>query len=88
MRKYFESWIFNTILAVLAAFFAIMQEVWIDNILPFINFFLMGSAAAICLSLGAEIIKKVFVDHVWSNKDWITGAIYGIIVALVLALVV
>lgn len=88
MRKLFEGWLSNTIVAILAAFFAIMQEAWGGNLLPFINFFIMGSCAAILLSLGVEVVKKVFMEHVWSNRDWITGAVYGIVVALLLAVIV
>lgn len=87
MKNFYNSWIFNAIIAVLAAFFGIMQEVWLGTEGSFLAFFGLGSAVAICLSLCAEMSKKLFY-YPWSNQNWIKGAACGIVLAFILALIV
>ena len=78
----------SIIVAVLAAFFSIMQEVWIGNALPFVNAVAMGSCAGICLAFCVEIIKKVFSELQWSWYNVIYGSACGIVAAFIIALLV
>lgn len=89
MKKYF--WIVNAILAVIAAIMAIMQEVWLGTPLYFWNAFAVGSCIAICLSACGEWVKILpkFIPYWdWHWKDVIIGSVFGIIAALVTALLV
>ena len=47
LSEFFRSVYFNAILAALAAFFAIFQEVMIGTVLQFINIFLLGAAVVV-----------------------------------------
>ena len=93
MKKFFsKSWILNAIVAMLAAFFGIMQEVWLGTPLYFLSAFAAGAVYGLCLSVCVELARGVFceVDY---NEEWkgmlknvCIGGVFGIIVALVMAL--
>ena len=88
LSKFFKSVYFNAVLAVLAAFFAILQEVLIGTALPFINFFLLGALVGVCFSWAAEALKMVFIEgSPYSWKKVLYGGIVGIVAALVFALI-
>lgn len=87
MKKFFVSYWFNVLLAVLAAVLIIMQEVWIGTSLVFLPLFALGSAAGIGFSWGAEVIKFL----AGGGYDWkrmIPGAILGVVAALITAILV
>lgn len=87
LSEFFKSVYFNAILAALAPFFAILQEVMIGTALPFINIFLLGAAVGVCFSWVAEVIKMLcFDDSPYSWKNVLYGGGVGITAALVFAL--
>jgi len=87
LSEFFKSVYFNAILAALAAFFAILQEVMIGTALPFINIFLLGAAVGVCFSWAAEALKMVFIEgSPYSWKNVLYGGGVGISAALVFAL--
>ena len=89
MKKFFASYWFNVLLAVLAAVLIIMQEVWIGTALVFLPLFALGACAGIGFCWGAEVIK--FVVNNQNGYQWkrmIPGAILGVIAALIVAVLV
>ena len=84
--KGLEGWVSNSIIAVLAAVFSILQEVWVGtepNVLAFAG---LGCSCAIALSLATEIFKCVFIKfHRWTWGDVFTGALVGVIAAIAIA---
>ena len=88
LTKFFKSVYFNVTLAVLAAFFAVFQEVAIGTVVPFLNIFLLSAFAGVCFSWMGEAIKILFFegfDYAW--KTVIYGAVFGIIVALLSSII-
>lgn len=86
-----QKWYFNAILSVIAAVMAIMQEVWLGTPLNFIGAFVFGSVIGFCLSACAEWVKILpkFIDYwKWQWPPVIIGSVFGIIAALVTALLV
>jgi len=77
-----KGWL-NVLLAVLAAIFGVMQEVWLGTEPNFLSFFAMSASYAVCFTFGAEILRMVFVKgHQWSWKDIIFGGLCGILTAI------
>jgi hypothetical protein len=87
IQKFFDSYWFNSILAVLAAVLIIMQEVWIGSPFAFINSLVLGSAAAIGFSLSASVISFLAWGFKFNKKNILIGAIAGIVAALVTCIV-
>ena len=88
-KNFFKSVYFNEVLAVIAAILAILQEVMLGTVLPFINIFLLGASVGICFSWAAEALKMVFIEgspYSWSKVGY--GAIAGILAALIVAILV
>lgn len=88
VKKFFESYWFNVVLAVLAGLLAVMQEVWIGTAFSFLGFFGLGTAVAFCFSWGAEVIGKIFFKEGFEFKwsDVLVGGIAGTITVLLLVL--
>lgn len=88
-KKFLQSYWFNLILAALAGFFAVMQEVWIGGIaVPIINVMVYVVLVAFGLSICAEMIKMVCYRSVFSWKKILIGGIAGTVVGLVTLLLV
>ena len=95
MKKFFsKSWFVNAIVAVLAAFFGIMQEVWLGTPLCFLNAFAVGATYGISLSICVELARGVFCEVDFPN-EWKhmlvnvgLGSIFAIIVAVNMAFTV
>lgn len=88
LTKFFKSVYFNVTLAVLAAFFAVFQEVAIGTVMPFLNIFLLSALAGVGFSWMGEAIKILcFEGFRYSWKSVIYGAVFGIIVALLSSII-
>lgn len=87
-RKFIDSYWFNALLAALAAFFAVMQEVWIGTDLAFAGLFPLAGLAGIGLSFGATILSCVLYHSKFDWKNIIIGAVVGVVVALITTLCV
>ena len=95
MKKFFSnSWILNAIVAVIAAFLGIMQEVWLGTPLYFWNAFAGGVAYGISLAICVELARGVFCE-VDVKNEWKRmlvnvglGSIFAIIVAVNMAFTV
>ena len=87
LTKFFESVYFNIVLAVLAAFFAVAQEVMIGTAVPFLNIFILAACAGVGFSWAAQVIKFLVMKlpFNWGHVGY--GAIAGIVVALITALI-
>lgn len=83
MKKFFISYWFNVVIAAIAAYFAIMQEVWIGTDINTIGAIGFGTVAAFCLSIGAEIIKMLPKITYWNKTHVIYGTIGGFISAVI-----
>ena len=83
-----KKWIFNAILAAIAAVFAILQEKWLGTSLTLIESVGFGTLLGLGMSIVAEMSKKVFVEWPWSWKAVGTGAIFGLSAAIITALCV
>ena len=77
-----QKFIINAVVAVIAAFFATMQEYWIGTPITFIVAFIYGSITGAVMSWATEIAKNVFSEWGWSWKDVIIGAIAGVVMSL------
>lgn len=77
-----KGWL-NVLLAVLAAIFGVMQEVWLGTEPLFLPFFATSASYAVCFTFCAEIFKMVFVrGNKWSWNDLIFGGLCGILTAI------
>lgn len=77
-----KGWL-NVLLAVLAAIFGVMQEVWLGTEPYFLPFFATAASYAVCFTFCAEIFKMVFVrGNKWSWNDLIFGGLCGILTAI------
>ena len=83
MKKFFISYWFNVLIAVIAAYFAVMQEVWIGTDINVIGGIAFGTVAGFCLSICAEIIKMLPKVTYWNKMHVIYGTIGGFISALI-----
>ena len=88
VKKFFESYWFNVVLAVLAGILALLQEVWIGTTMTFLASLGYGAAVAFCFSWGAEVIGKIFFKEGFEFKwsDVLVGGIVGTVAVLILAL--
>jgi hypothetical protein len=87
MKNFLNSVWFNIIIAVLAGFFGVMQEVWIGSDVPGINIFALGALAACGMSWGASVINFVITRGRFNWKNIGIGAAVGVVVALVTMLI-
>ena len=87
-KNFLESYWFNVIFAVLAGFFAVMQEVWIGAALPFINVASLVVLVAVGISICAEIVKMICFPRNFSWKKVLIGGAAGIVVGLITLLLV
>jgi hypothetical protein len=88
LTKFFKSVYFNVTLAVLAAFFAVFQEVAIGTVMPFLNIFLLSAFAGVSFSWMGEAIKILFFEGFgYSWKNVIYGGVFGILVALLSSII-
>ena len=87
-KNFLESYWFNVIFAVLAGFFAVMQEVWIGAALPFINVALLVVLVAVGISICAEIVKMICFPRSFSWKKVLIGGAAGSVVGLITLLLV
>ena len=90
ISDFFKSVYFNAILATIAAFFTVFQEVLLGTAVPFLNIFAGAAAIAVCLSWGAEVIKVLCFDkspYQYSWKSVLYGGGVGIVAALIFALI-
>lgn len=79
---------FNILIAVLTAFFGIMQEVWDGNSgVGFWNLFGLGACAGICMSAAAEGFKCLMIDFNFNWKNVLYGGVAAVIFALLLLFV-
>ena len=81
-----KGWL-NVLLAVLAAIFGVMQEVWLGTEPNFLSFFAMSASYAVCFTFCAEILKMIFgkffkKPHEWNWNDLIFGGLCGILTAI------
>lgn len=86
VKKFFDTYWFNSVLAVIAAVLIILQEVWLGTPFVFLNFFLLGAAAAIGFSWAASVIVYLIwrASFKWNNVG--IGAAVGIVAALLTTL--
>lgn len=86
-----KTYYFNIVLALLASFLIIMQEVWLSTSMTFVENFALGGLAAIGFSFCAEMLKMLFFDkegnYSFSLKNLTIGSCAGIILALVLSII-
>ena len=83
-KKIVNSYWFNVLFAVLAGFFAVMQEVWLGGIaVPFFNVAVFVIIATFGISLCAEIVKIIFVRQRFGWKKVLIGGIAGTVVGLI-----
>ena len=80
MKNFFKSVWFNVVLAVLAGFCSVMQEVWIGGDTPKLNMFILAIIASVCFSACAEV-GKVLYKFKWNNNHFAIGAGSGILIA-------
>ena len=85
--KFFKSFYFNAVLAVLAAVLIIMQEVWLGTPPAFINGFAMGGIAGIGFSIIAGVVQ-FFMNAGFNKKFILIGSAVGIVAALVTMLLI
>ena len=86
-----RSWIINVVIAVIAAVVAVLQEIWLDTPLYFLNAFGLSASVGICFSAGAEILKILlkFINYwEWHWKDVLIGCAFGILAALITSLAI
>ena len=83
MKQFFVSYWFNVLIAIIAAFFAIMQEVWIGTDINTIGAIGFGTVAGFCLSICAEIIKMLPKITFWNWKHVVFGTIGGLIASII-----
>lgn len=77
-----KGWL-NVLLAVLAAIFGVMQEVWLGTEPNFLSFFAMSASYAVCFTFCAEILKMVFKEgNEWNWSDLVFGGLCGILTAI------
>ena len=81
-----KGWL-NVLLAVLAAIFGVMQEVWLGTEPNFLSFFAMSASYAVCFTFCAEILRMIFgkffkKPHEWNWNDLIFGGLCGILTAI------
>jgi hypothetical protein len=88
VQKFFSTFWWNTILAVIAAVLSIMQEVWLGTAFEFLNFFVLGSAVAFGFSWSASVIGYLTyrIRLIWKNI-WI-GTAVGVVAALLTVLLI
>ena len=80
--KEIKGWL-NVLLAVLAAIFGVMQEVWLGTEPYFLPFFATAASYAVCFTFCAEIFKMVFKKgNEWNWNDLIFGGLCGILTAI------
>lgn len=77
-----KGWL-NVLLAVLAAIFGVMQEVWLGTEPNFLIFFATSASYAVCFTFCAEILKMVFKEgNEWNWSDLVFGGLCGILTAI------
>ena len=77
-----KGWL-NVLLAVLAAIFGVMQEVWLGTEPNFLTFFATSASYAVCFTFCAEILKMVFKEgNEWNWSDLVFGGLCGILTAI------
>ena len=77
-----KGWL-NVLLAVLAAIFGVMQEVWLGTEPNFLTFFATSASYAVCFTFCAEILKMVFKEgNEWNWSDLVFGGPCGILTAI------
>ena len=86
ITKFINSVYFNIILSMLAAFFIIMQEVWIGTAMVLLNSIVLGVCAAIGFAWIAEAVKCVVYHAPFIRKNILVGSIFGIVVAIIVAI--
>ena len=87
MKNFFNSFWFNAIIASIAGFFGIMQEVWLGTDIVVINAITFSVIASFCMSLGASVIGFLATGEKLNWKNVGIGTVVGIIVAIVTLLV-
>jgi len=80
-----QKFIVNAVVAIIAAFFAAMQEYWLGTKITFFVALAYGSVVGAVMSWATEIAKNVFSEWGWSWKDVIIGAIAGVVMSLCVA---
>lgn len=88
MKQY---WIINAVIAVIAAVVAVLQEIWLDTPMYFLNAFGLSASVGICFAAAAEwakILPKFINYWKWSWTDVAIGCVFGILAALVTSLAV
>lgn len=85
MKKFFNSVWFNIILAMLAASLIILQEVWIGAPIEILNVTVLGMCAALGFTLVAEVVKMLFFGGMFTLKNAMIGAFFGIAAAVATA---
>ncbi len=89
MIELFKSYWFNILIAVLTAFFGIMQEVWDGNSgVGFWNLFGLGACAGICMSAAAEGFKCLMIDFNFNWKNVLYGGVAAVVFALLLLFII
>ena len=83
-----QKFIVNAVVAIIAAFFAAMQEYWIGTPITFIVALVYGSITGAVMSWATEIAKNVFSEWGWSWKDVIIGAVAGVITSVFTAIAI
>ena len=88
VEKFFYIFWFNAVLAVIAAVLIILQEVWIGTPFMFLNFFLLGAAAAVGFSWIASVVVYLIWQASFKWKNVGIGAAVGIVAALLTVLLI
>jgi hypothetical protein len=84
MVKFLNSSVyFNIVLAVLAAVFSILQEVWLGTDIQVLNAVIMTIAVSIGFSVGADVVKFLAFNSKFNLNNIVIGSVSGIIAGLI-----
>ncbi len=83
MVKFLNSVYFNIVLAVLAAVFSILQEVWLGTDIQVLNAVIMTIAVSIGFSVGADVVKFLAFNSKFNLNNIVIGSVSGIIAGLI-----
>ena len=88
MKNFLNSVWFNIIIAALAGFFSVMQEVWIGTDVSELNLAALGILASCGMSWGASVINFLITRGKFNWYNIGIGAAVGAVVTIVTLLFV
>ena len=88
MKNFLNSVWFNTIVAALSGFFAVMQEVWLGTDVPVLNLAVLGVFVSCGMSCAASVVNYLVTKGRFNLYNTGIGAAVGIVVTLLTLLLV